>query len=226
MPDHPSPETKDSSTEPTPTRQQESSNDDEPKKQRERPLNHPWQRRWLDLEVHHPDIQTLADIAQEFAFAWFQHKNPKRVTIVGEVGCGKTHVSKAIAFWAQRSAYDRWFKGSKATYELPRVEFVKASRMLSPETYPSDSFETRLEAICGSAMAILDDIGTETDQYRTGIPAARLARILDACQERHLWITTNKLPSAWNQTWDRRVEDRLLAGRVIEIRAPSFRSEV
>jgi DNA replication protein DnaC len=76
-----------------------------------------------------------------------------------------------------------------------------------------------------SSMVIIDDIGTETDRYRTGIPCSRLCQLLDHCRNKWLWITTNKHPNEWATTWDKRVEDRMLAGDVLVLDAPSWRSD-
>ena len=168
-------------------------------------------------------MEKLACVAQAFAWAWFRSQPQKFHTIVGDVGCGKTHVSKKIAFWAQRVAYERWQR-TKLGSDLPTVLFSSA-RILSPESYKEDAFREKLAEMAGASMVIIDDIGTETDQFKTGIPARRLAEIMNLLEGRFLWMTTNIPAGSWSQRWDKRVEDRILSGVVVNVNAPSYRSE-
>lgn len=170
-------------------------------------------------------MQRLADMASGFCGRWFRNDTRGRLAIsIGPTGCGKTHVARRIAAWARLLAYDRWSQEKRGS-ELPRIEYAQAS-ILSPDTCKSDSFNDRLADIATASMVIIDDIGTETDQFKTMIPAQRLCSILNRCEWTFLWLTTNKEPSSWEKQWDKRVEDRLLAGTVLEMSAPSYRSEV
>jgi len=191
---------------------------------RKKPLRDPWQIKWLDLEVTSPCVQTLADEAQAFAFAWFRME-PCRLKIVsGDVGLGKTHVSRRLAGWARAVAFERWLR-VRAGGELPTVAF-RTARMLSPRKCNEAAFEEHMAEMESASMVILDDLGTEIDDFKTGGPAERLCHILNRLEGRYLWMSTNRAPSAWASTWDIRVEDRLLSGDVVTLSGPSYRSEI
>lgn len=80
--------------------------------------------------------------------------------------------------------------------------------------------------VCDASLVIVDDLGTETDQFRSGAPTQRLCELLNACERKHLWATTNVPPAGWAAKWDQRVEDRLLSADVVVVKAPSYRSEI
>lgn len=202
----------------------EYSPDEQPREPRRRPLRHPWQVKWLDLEVTAPTVQLLADAAMAFAFAWFRSERCRPVVVSGDVGLGKTHVSQRLAGWARAVAFDRWSQ-HRTSGELPTVAF-KTARILSPRKCAEAVFGEHMEEIEESSMVIIDDIGTEIDEFKTGAPTERLCHILNRLEGRYLWLTTNKSSNAWAATWDKRVEDRLLACDVIELSGPSYRSEL
>jgi hypothetical protein len=190
---------------------------------RARPLAHPWQIKWIDMERTCEGIQQLADAAHGFCKAWMSQTPTGFRVIVSDVGRGKTHVSRRIANWARLAAYSRWAR-NKVGGELPRVA-VAVGRLLSPDDTSDSDWKLDLEDMSAASMVILDDIGSETDRFKTLIPASRLCQLLNRVEGKYVWITTNKLPKAWVTTWDKRVEDRLLSGDVIQIKAPSYRSE-
>lgn len=190
---------------------------------RKRPLRHPWQVKWLDLEQTCHDVQKLADEAMAFAFEWFESRPSKFRVVVGGVGVGKTTVSKRIAYWAKLVAYHRWARDRRSG-QLPEVLFQNAT-ILSHELVKDLEFEEILGDIRSKSMVVIDDIGTEICRYKCATPALRLCRILNALEGRHLWITTNQRPDSWAAKWDKRVEDRLLAGEVVTVNAASYRSE-
>ncbi len=177
------------------------------------------------MEAIHPDIQSLADSAESFAKTWLHRSGIGRWRIaVGNVGCGKTHISRRLKRWAENARITAWemaWSGPK----LPTVIFSEWMELASPETCDERQFDDWIREVSEASMVILDDIGTETDQYKTGIPTARLCRLLNRCEGKWLWISTNIQPMQWATKWDARVEDRLLSGKIITINAPSYRSE-
>jgi chromosomal replication initiation ATPase DnaA len=177
------------------------------------------------METTHPDIQSLADLAESFAGGWFRRttRHQWRV-IVGDVGCGKTHVSKCLKRWADAVAFAAWESSWRGS-SLPSVLFEDWMRVASPEVCDDSQFSEWIRDVDSASMVIVDDIGTESDQYRTGIPAQRLCHLLNRCEHKWLWLNTNVSPSAWSTKWDSRVEDRLLSGLTVTVAAPSFRSE-
>ncbi len=207
----------------------ESTRNEKPQPQpRQKPLETIWQRKWLNLDVTHPDVQKLASEAQAFAEAWFHRKPGKRTRIIfGRYGTGKTHVARCLERWTRHVAYEAWLRAWKGHGSgLPRVVIVDWSQVASPEKVDQREWAAWMEDVEAASMVILDDVGTETDVYKSGIPTERLCHVLNRCVGKFVWINTNIGPIRWTEKWDARVEDRLLAGKLIEVNAPSYRSEV
>ncbi len=188
-----------------------------------------WQRKWLGLTITHPDVQKLANEAAAFASRWFCLLPGKRwCAVTGPVGTGKTHVSRKLCRWAQATAFDAWRHGwHRVTGDvLPTVAHLNWLEYASPERCDGERWDALLGLIEESAWVFIDDIGTETDQYRSAVPTQRLCELLNVCEGKFLWMTTNVMPQHWAEKWDKRVEDRLLTAEVVEVNAPSYRSEV
>ena len=70
--------------------------------------------------------------------------------------------------------------------------------------------ETLCDA-CAETLLIVDDIGAESDRFKSGKSTDALAYLLTRRQGRGFtMLTTNIAPTAWASRWDARVEDRLL----------------
>jgi len=190
----------------------------------------PWQNKWLQMELHHPDIATMAKLAETWGNSWYYNKKDRKrwVVVVGDTGNGKTHVAKRLYRWAQHvrgPAWNQIWKDTSPNY-VPGVEWFSWMHMASPEVMSGQAFEAALQDVDRSSVVFLDDCGTETDTYRTGVPNQRLCHLLNRAENKFLWVTTNVNPEAWADKWGRRCEDRLLSAEVVLNRAPSFRSEV
>jgi DNA replication protein DnaC len=75
--------------------------------------------------------------------------------------------------------------------------------------------ETYLDDLGRCQLIVLDDLGAETDRFRSGTPAARLRRLLEQSQNKWLIATTNTPKAEWPNVFDNRVASRLSAARVI-----------
>lgn len=193
-----------------------------------KPLGVDWQRKWLELQITHPDVRKLAGTAATFGARWFNRLHGKRWCVVsGDVGTGKSHVSRRVCRWARLVAFDAWrLSWHVVTGEaLPTVVGFNWLEYASPERCDGSQWLDFLGTVEESSWAFIDDIGTETDQYRTGVPAQRLCELLNVCEGKFLWMTTNLPASLWEEKWDKRVEDRLLTAEIVEVNAPSYRSE-
>ncbi len=133
----------------------------------------------------------------------------------------------ALERWTRKVAYEAWLKSWKGHGSgLPRVVAVHWAQVASPEAVDRREWDDWLRDVEEASMVILDDVGTETDAYKSGIPRERLCHVLNRCENKFTWINTNISPDQWANKWDARVEDRLLAGKLVEVNAPSFRSEI
>lgn len=149
------------------------------------------------------------------------------MTVVsGSVGTAKTRCGRALHHYCGVVAKETFDRGNWGTSALPRSMFIEWLTVASPETCDEREFDTIVREAERASIVIIDDIGTETDRFRTGVPTQRLCHMLNRIEKGFAYITTNKKASVWAETWDARVEDRLLGGQLIEVNAPSFRSEV
>ena len=129
------------------------------------------------------------------------------LVVSGPAGCGKTHVAKAVlnqfAAWGA-SACQRGKWGSL------QWDFVDSPSMLA-----NRNFEDRLDELQDVQFLVLDDIGSEPDQFRGGENAGRLLRLLEMFAKKWLVVTTNIPEAQWGTFYDARVASRLGgAGRV------------
>jgi DNA replication protein DnaC len=164
-----------------------------------------WNDKWLRLDCYHPSLNALAVSVERFCSRWvYNHRPMLLLVLAGDSGTGKTHSAKAIhrfATAASMSAYDlgHWRNGPPDVSYCAWAEFIDAE---------SSMWERQL---IETSMAILDDVGSESDRYRSGASVDRLCRILSARDGKSTVITTNLGVEEWAAR-DKRVADRLLRG--------------
>lgn len=134
------------------------------------------------------------------------------ICLVGPNGCGKTQMllgARNYVNAVRMSVYPRAWKQRPATVVKVRwSEFAKSV---------GDGNEAMREDVELADVAFLDDVGSESDQYRSGEPSELLGDVLSALANKFVFITTNFPPDAWRQRWDGRVEDRLLRGESVVV---------
>ena len=175
------------------------------------PCETDWQRKWLGLDVVHPDIQIAADAAEMFCGRWFKNNTKDSLLVlVGNFGCGKTHIAKAMLRFCRLAAFTALEKGHGGS------ECVPCSCYISwPEA--AASFNEKqfgiMEDAFGSDLLILDDIGAENDPWK--ICSDKLCQILSRRERRFTVVTTNVAPANWTEKFDGRINDRLMRNSVI-----------
>jgi len=183
-----------------------------------------WRAKWLGLdESAHPEVATLALAAEQFAMRAIRNDpaGPRLLVLGGRPGTGKTHVAKAISRFFNALAVTAWSKGWWTSHEVPAAVLVEW--MAIAESDPHKPGGLWDEAI-GANLLVVDDMGAEVDRYKSGLPVANLARLLNARERRWNVITTNYPPESWEDHYDKRVADRLRRRAVlVEIKeAPSY----
>lgn len=187
----------------------------ETKRRFERCLATPWQRKWLDLEAHDSRVQEIADAVERLAVRWFQNgtREDCRLVIIGNPGVGKTHAASALRDWAGHAAMRAFEQGHWSG--PPPVEFSRWPDVCARIEAAAATFLELRQELTEPALLVLDDIGAETDRFRSGTATSLLAAVLDARLKRFSLITTNVSPDQWAGRWDARVADRLLRNSVI-----------
>ena len=95
------------------------------------------------------------------------------------------------------------------------------SRVVQLERFQWDDIEVATQR---ARMVLIDDVGSETDRFRTGEPAERLRVILDLCAGKWLLITTNVPKAKFADVFDVRVQSRLERAVVLDrVGVPDYR---
>lgn len=165
-----------------------------------------WQKRHLRLDDCDARIVELANAAQQFA-KWFATDDKlfakNLLVISGDSGTGKTHTAKSLYRWARNhsgrlGASIEWFAWPEA-----------CSAILD------DNFTGCIRDMIEADFLALDDIGAETDRYKTGALTDKLCQVLSRREKKWTVITTNIPPSEWANRFDVRVADRLLRNSTV-----------
>lgn len=181
------------------------------KKAVKNPLANDWQRRWLGMDATGPDIQRMADEVQRFAFRFYKNEQgPKLLVLVGDTGRGKTHCAKRLSAWAGHVAISAWEAGKWR--RPPTIAFHEWSTIAAKD---QQEWFDWIQVNSEEDLLIIDDIGTETDRFKSREPVERLRLLLSRRESKWTVITTNISPDEWRNTWDARVEDRLLRGSIV-----------
>ena len=158
-------------------------------------------------------MQVLATAAEKFCGRWFNNKSDKSLlVIVGVYGNGKTHTARAIYKFcsdAAMSAFEtqRWGGG-----KIPSAIFISWPEASS--AFADKRFGLMQDAV-ENDLVVLDDIGAETDQFKSGICKDKLCQILSRRERKFTVVTTNIGPANWETELDGRINDRLMRNSVI-----------
>jgi hypothetical protein len=185
-----------------------------------------WQRLRIGLETITPAVQVMATEAEHWCSR--VRNNASRVArlivLAGPFGCGKTEILKGARGYIKdiyMRVDDCAWKKSITIASIVWPEFIA--------DYISQKNNERMEDIITSDVVFIDDVGAESDRFRSGEPTQILGEMLGALDKKFVFITTNIEPAGWKLRWDGRVEDRLLRnGAVVvdgydpELRAMSY----
>lgn len=191
-----------------------------------------WRARHLGLdETWHAQTQKLALTCEAFCRHSIRNR-PRRsrwLVIGGNTGSGKTHVSKRILrrfrdcrMWAWEQGY---WGGS-----IPSAAFWRWQKLAElDETEWQGALEeiTGDDRMRGADLLVLDDLGSETDAFKSGRPQARLQTVLDVMERRWLLVTTNVPRKDWAGRWDKRVASRLESAASVSLfHVPDYRPQI
>jgi DNA replication protein DnaC len=166
-----------------------------------------WRDRIFHLDQHHPDVDELAGWGEWFIRRAFNDDRSEGTWLVlsGPPGCGKTHVARKVKRYLKDYAFDRYIQ--KGGPRLPNIEFCDWPRLA--EMADDDDFQNASSDLLEADIAVLDDIGSETDRFRSAASNSRLRSILNVLEKRWLLVTTNIPKKRWNEVFGNRVGDRL-----------------
>ena len=131
----------------------------------------------------------------------------RSLILCGPFGCGKTHSFNASRRYVGDVRMAVW----PEFWVKPLNVMAARWGALVRELTENDNREFG-DDLLASDVAMLDDIGSEEDRFKSGAPTRILGDLLGEMHEerRFMFLTTNIAPDGWKARWDGRVEDRLL----------------
>lgn len=156
----------------------------------------------------------MALAAERFIKCWCHNKGERRLTVLaGKTGCGKTHTLDALYEFAQlarTSLADMGFWGWPPSIWLTRWP-ERARALIENKTPMAEILQDSRTA----DILFLDDIGSESDKFKTGEVNDALCQLLSARERKWTFITTNVEEPDWTKRFDARIADRLHRGAEI-----------
>jgi hypothetical protein len=180
--------------------------------------------------AHHPRVGRLAAWAGYFVRRTLRNDRSGGTWLVleGPTGTGKTTVGRFCV-----RAFNDWSLSAVLAGGAQWGGILKPSAaILNWSRYCSavergDSGAWRLQEVLESDVIVLDDVGAESDQYRSGASKAELRDFLESCRNKWLMISTNIPKPNWLEAFGARVADRMDAARRFDTTGiPSYRSKL
>lgn len=162
-------------------------------------------------------------VAATFCSRWYANDRQRKPWLVigGRTGCGKTRIAKGVYHFAQAHNVDAFLVGGWGNLAAPDSQMVHWPTVVG---WNDKDFEDLLRDLKTNALIILDDIGAETDRFKNAVSVVRLCQVLEICDHKWLFATTNVDRTQWKQMWDVRVADRLRQSAWLPMfEVPSYR---
>lgn len=169
-----------------------------------------WRRRWFgEWEVTNPLIESMLLGVEGWSKGVIVAAPtiPRILILSGVQQTGKTRLGKAVANYWRLCAVSAWDLG-KWGDSIPSVQFQAWSEIANCEP---DQRGGVWKDLVDANLAVIDDIGTEVDRFKSARTIENLRLMLEARLDRNKWtlITTNVPAKDWAKSWDGRVSARL-----------------
>lgn len=161
------------------------------------------------MEIHTPNLKNHLLECQAWAFNCLKNdiNEMHTLVLVGDSGCGKTHILKCLEKYLRAAgswaAEKRYWHAPPSSFRLNFADI--ADRPSSDPMWFTASTD----------VMFIDDVGSETDRFKSGQHVENLRRLLGMREHRWNVVTTNVPPNLWEEKWDSRVEDRLIRDSTI-----------
>jgi DNA replication protein DnaC len=174
------------------------------------------------MDNRHPAIGSM--LARVESFCRGMAKAPgqgAKLVLVGQSGAGKTMAARAVYSWLGAVAHGIPYIDNGAI-RTPNRFWIYWPTFL--DRLKAGSW-WEVKAACDATLLILDDIGSDHDPSRMGVD--KLCTILEVRARKWTIVTTNLLPSQWEERFDRRVASRLNRNsRVVDLsQVPDYSSK-
>jgi DNA replication protein DnaC len=165
-----------------------------------------------------PALERALNASKRFVSDVENRRQPRWLTLVGNSGTGKTHLSKSI--------YSHWKNiGARTTNARSSNGLIYTGDLvvwprLSDEI--KDGKFWKVQELCDVAFAVIDELGADYDP--SGMIVSKLDRILNERLGKWTVITSNMSVADMAQKLDTRIASRLRrgGGEVVEILTKDF----
>lgn len=174
-----------------------------------------WRKEVFRFDESNPKVLKATKEMEAFTKRACLNKRNFHTTLVlyGPTGTGKSSLLNASVNFFNSIAVDLWYYSIWPHGSLSAVT-VDSSYLCS---ITDSRFDEYLDDLAKCQLIGFDDIGAETDRYRSGIPAARLRAALERCKSKWVIISTNIPEPRWEAAFDSRVASRMRAGRIVSL---------
>jgi DNA replication protein DnaC len=159
------------------------------------------------LLAQHYKGNAAAQLQRVYQFCQAYAQNPQGwLVLLGDVGCGKTHLAAAIANYQMSSE-----KGLTTSFAVVPDLLDHLRATYSPTSQVT--YDERFEALCDVSLLILDDLGTQSStpwaneklyqicnfRYNHKLPLVITANEVDSLERR---IVSRATESKWGTVWE------------------------
>lgn len=171
-----------------------------------------WRRQVLALdETYHPKVRQLAVNMEWWIRACIRNNrdNGYWFVVAGPEGVGKTHCARRAHQYILERQIDAYHRGWLTDSSLHSPALLRWDLVADGDD--ADFRYTMDNEVAPARAVIIDDVGAETDRYRSAVPMARLKAVLDMADDCNKWllVTTNIARPDWPERFGIRVAGRL-----------------
>jgi DNA replication protein DnaC len=177
-----------------------------------KPPNASWNAKHLKLETaRHPKLKELEAETGRFCFnAWNSPQRGQLLVFAGSNGTGKTHCAEAVRRWLALVGHGKQFV--KRTNVISHLDCLFWHWPHLLDTFKNGGWDV-IDDMFEATVLIIDDLGAGHDP--SGVGTDKLCQVLSRREEMWTLITTNLIPAAWQEHFDRRVASRLIRNSIL-----------
>lgn len=159
----------------------------------------------------HPKLKELELEVGRFCFGiWQSPQHGHLLLLAGSNGSGKTHCAEAVRRWLALVGHGKQYvKGTNCIRSLDCL-FWHWPHLL--DVFKNGGWDA-VDDMFDATVLIIDDLGAGYDP--SGVGTDKLCQVLSRREQMWTLITTNILPAAWEETFDRRVSSRFFRSSVL-----------
>lgn len=134
---------------------------------------------------------------------WASPKAGRLLVLAGRNGTGKTMMAKAVAGWVLLVGHGKQWFSTPGTLESLQCVYWHWPELL--DAFKNGQWDL-VEDMFTCPCLVLDEVGGGHDPSQVGID--KLCQVLSRREKRWTLLTTNVVPSAWEEKLDRRIASR------------------